>query len=58
MQFPQDNRRQDDDRHADGYEGVRQPISAEPIVEVKPAANASDDDTATAAIIVRATQTR
>ena len=40
-----------------GYEGVRQPISAEPIVEVKPAANASDDDTATAAMAARSSQT-
>jgi len=40
-----------------GYEGVRQPISAEPIVDVKPAANASDDDTATAAMAARSSQT-
>lgn len=40
-----------------GFEGTREVISAEPVVEVKTAAATADDDTATAATAARSSQT-
>lgn len=40
-----------------GYEGVREVISAEPVVEVKSAATATEDDTATAVMAAQSSQT-
>jgi len=40
-----------------GYEGTREVISAEPAVDVRPAAAAAEDDTATAATAARSSQT-
>ncbi len=40
-----------------GYEGTREVISSEPTVEVKSQSSAADDDTATAAMAARTSQT-
>ncbi|MBR4258390.1 MAG: hypothetical protein IKQ17_05120, partial [Kiritimatiellae bacterium] len=40
-----------------GYEGERETISAEPIVDVKTSTTTSDEDTATAGAVARSSQT-
>ncbi|MBR4616358.1 MAG: hypothetical protein IKO55_12185, partial [Kiritimatiellae bacterium] len=40
-----------------GFEGERETISAEPIVDVKTTATPSDEDTTTAGAIARSSQT-
>lgn len=40
-----------------GYEGVREVISAEPVVEVKNAATTTEEDTATAVMAAQSSQT-